>query len=202
MRGGLVSSDLARLMIKCREAWRWRRSWEKFPAGLAIDLGSGGGLPALVLAVLWPASEWLLIDSNGRKAGWLQDAVRRLGVSSRVDVRCERAELTGRSHYRNAAELVTARGFGPPASTAECAAPLLREGGHLLVTDPPGGQGDRWPAEGLAELGLGLDSSEMVITAAGPVSVSRISSFAKCGPRYPRRVGVPLSVPSSKAIPG
>lgn len=110
------------------------------PNGLAVDLGSGGGLPALVLAVLWPASEWLLIDSNGRKAGWLEDAVRGLGISSRVEVRCQRAELTGRGGYRHRAELVTARGFGPPASTAECAAPLLRERGHLLVADPRGGR--------------------------------------------------------------
>ena len=165
------------------------------PDGRAIDLGSGGGLPALVLAVLWPASEWLLIDSNGRKAGWLEDAIRGLGMSSRVEVRCERAEVTGRSGYRHTAELVTARGFGPPASTAECAAPLLREGGHLLVADPPGGQGDRWRPDGLAELGLKLDSSEVVETAAGPVSISRMSSFADCGPRYPRRVGVPFKRP-------
>jgi 16S rRNA (guanine527-N7)-methyltransferase len=160
-----------------------------------MDLGSGGGLPALVLAVLWPTSEWLLIDSNGRKADWLQDAILSLGISSRVDVRCERAELTGRSEYRNTAELVTARGFGPPASTAECGAPLLQQGGHLLVTDPPGGQSDRWPTDGLAELGLELDSSEEVATAVGPVSISRISSIADCGPRYPRRVGVPFKRP-------
>jgi 16S rRNA (guanine527-N7)-methyltransferase len=159
-----------------------------------MDLGSGGGLPALVLAVLWPASEWLLIDSNVRKAGWLEDAIQGLGMSSRVAVRCERAEVTGRSWYRRAAELVTARGFGPPGSTAECAAPLLREGGHLLVADPPGG-GDRWRPDGLAELGLELDSSEVVETAAGPVSISRMSSVADCGPRYPRRVGVPFKRP-------
>jgi len=34
------------------------------PAGLVTDLGSGGGLPALVLALVWPDSRWLLIDSN------------------------------------------------------------------------------------------------------------------------------------------
>ena len=46
--------------------------------GLAVDLGSGGGLPGLVLAVQWPESQWPLIDSNGRRASWLQGAVDEL----------------------------------------------------------------------------------------------------------------------------
>ena len=44
------------------------------PAGLATDLGSGGGLPALVLALVWPDSRWLLIDSNQRRTSWLREA--------------------------------------------------------------------------------------------------------------------------------
>ncbi len=84
------------------------------PEGLAVDIGSGGGLPGLVLAILWPESQWLLIDSNGRRASWLQTAIDELGIGSRAKVRCERAELTGRGPLRQTAELVTARGFGPP----------------------------------------------------------------------------------------
>jgi 16S rRNA (guanine527-N7)-methyltransferase len=165
------------------------------PEGLAVDLGSGGGLPALVLAVLWVNSEWLLIDSNGRRADWLQRAVGELGMSSRVRVRCERAEVTGRGQWRHAAQLVTARGFGPPAATAECAAGLLRIGGWLLVADPPGPREDRWPQDGLAQLGLQLEKSDVVTTDVGPVSMSRIVAASDCGPRYPRRVGVPFKRP-------
>jgi 16S rRNA (guanine527-N7)-methyltransferase len=162
---------------------------------LAIDLGSGGGLPGLVLALLWPDSKWLLIDSNTRRATWLQNAVTELGISSRADVHCERAELTGRSIWRQTAALVTARGFGSPAATAECAAPLLRVGGRLLVADPPERQTERWPGAGLAELGLELEFTEAVGTDVGPVSISGILSTESCGPRYPRRVGIPFKRP-------
>jgi 16S rRNA (guanine527-N7)-methyltransferase len=170
------------------------------PNGPAVDLGTGGGLPGLVLAALWPDSNWLLIDSNVRRASWLQEAVNELGISSRAEIRCERAELTGRERWRQSAELVTARGFGPPAPTAECAAPLLRLGGRLLVSDPPvsdpaAGHGTRWPSDGLAHLGLRLESSAVIATEAGPVSISRILSASDCGPRYPRRVGVPFKRP-------
>ena len=45
-----------------------------------------------------------------------------------------------------------ARGFGPPAVTAECAAPFLAMGGRLLTSEPPDER--PWPSEALAQLGL------------------------------------------------
>jgi 16S rRNA (guanine527-N7)-methyltransferase len=162
------------------------------PRELAVDLGSGGGLPGLVLALYWQSSRWLLIDSNRRRALWLEGATKELSMAERVGVVCERAEETGRSQRRAQAQLVTARSFGPPAATAECAAPLLRKGGRLLVSDPPETQAARWPAPGLAKLGLELEASEVVITAVGPVSVSSLTAVSLCPDLYPRRVGVPF----------
>ena len=56
------------------------------PAGLVTDLGSGGGLPALVLALVWPDSRWLLVDSNQRRTSWLREASSELGAMARVEV--------------------------------------------------------------------------------------------------------------------
>jgi len=165
------------------------------PDGLAVDLGTGGGLPGLVLALAWPDSHWLLIDSNHRRASWLDGATGGLGIATRVEVACERAELLGRGARRQTADLVTARGFGPPGPTAECAAPLLRLRGRLLVADPPQGQVDRWPTTGLDRLGLELDSTAVVTTPAGPISITCIVATSDCGPLYPRRVGVPFKRP-------
>jgi 16S rRNA (guanine527-N7)-methyltransferase len=167
------------------------------PAGLVADLGSGGGLPALVLALVWPTSSWLLIDSNQRRTSWLREASSELGAGERIEVLCERAEVVARGPHRHQAQLVTARSFGPPAATAECAAPLLSLGGCLLVADPPEGpdQPMRWPHEGLSELGLELRHHEVVPTAAGPVSLSKIVAVSECSDRYPRRVGTPFKRP-------
>jgi 16S rRNA (guanine527-N7)-methyltransferase len=167
----------------------------RVPDGLLVDLGSGGGVPALVLALLWPASQWLLVESNQRRATWLQGAVSFLGIENRVDVLCDRAERVARSSWRHQAATVTARGFGPPAPTAECAAPLLRQGGQLLVAEPPGAPPERWPTENLVTLGLALDRSEVVETSAGPVSIRRLIAETECGQQYPRRVGVPFKRP-------
>lgn len=165
------------------------------PPGQAVDLGTGGGLPGLVLALTWPSSNWLLVDSSSRRAGWLLSAVEYLGLAARCQVLCERAETVGRGSHRNGADLVTARSFGPPGPTAECSAPLLRAGGQLLVAEPPGGRAGRWPSAGLGLLGLELRETGTVNTASGPVTLSRLVSVAPCPQEYPRRTGIPFKRP-------
>lgn len=125
------------------------------PACRAIDLGSGGGVPGLVAAMATPSWRWVLLDSMVRRTVVLAEAVERLGLGDRVEVWCERAEETGRSERgRGAFDVVTARSFAAPAVTAECAAPLLRLGGRLVVSEPPGSDGSRWDPAPMADLGF------------------------------------------------
>ncbi|WP_195210417.1 16S rRNA (guanine(527)-N(7))-methyltransferase RsmG [Actinomarinicola tropica] len=122
-------------------------------AGTGVDLGSGGGVPGLVVARALPTWRWILLDAMERRTAFLDQAVHDLGLRH-VEVRRERAELSGRSELRHGVDLVVARSFGPPAVTAECAAPLLRVGGILVVSEPPTSDGARWSADGLRSLGL------------------------------------------------
>ncbi|HSQ60621.1 MAG TPA: RsmG family class I SAM-dependent methyltransferase [Acidobacteriota bacterium] len=57
-----------------------------------LDIGSGGGLPGIPLAIAWPSSRVLLLESRERKAAFLERAVRQLGLGRRVRVLCERLE--------------------------------------------------------------------------------------------------------------
>jgi 16S rRNA (guanine527-N7)-methyltransferase len=157
----------------------------------AVDLGSGGGLPGLVMAVLWPDSHWVLLDASKRRTAFLSEAVSELELSDRVDVLCQRAEEAGRDPgLRGQADLVVARAFGPPAVTAECAAPLLRVDGSMVVAEPPGGASDRWPAGPLSLLGLVPDRAHHT-----PVAFQRMRQVKLCPGRYPRRTGIPAKRP-------
>lgn len=185
------------------------------PPARALDLGSGAGLPGLVLALAWPCSRWYLLDCSQKKAAWLQEAVLALGLQQRCEVVQGRAEVMARSPLRGSCQLVTARGFGPAAATAECAAAFLTTGGALLVAEPPlpptrasaltqasgptqsgeRGHAARWPTAGLAQLGMRLETTTVVGTGAGPVTLSLLSAYEPCPERYPRRVGVPFKRP-------
>jgi predicted O-methyltransferase YrrM len=59
----------------------------------AVDLGSGGGVPGLVLAALaWPATHWTLLDATARRCVFLASAVAELGLADRVTVTRGRGE--------------------------------------------------------------------------------------------------------------
>jgi len=152
-----------------------------------IDLGSGGGVPALVLLELWPSAEAVLVEAARRRSAFLSGALAQLGWEGRARVVEARAEEVGRDpEYRGAVGLVTARSFAAPGVTAECAAPLLRPGGRLVVSEPPAAV-DRWPAAGLQALGM---EAEAELEVAG-FHFRLLRQAAVCPDRYPRRTGVP-----------
>ena len=158
--------------------------------GHLVDLGSGGGVPGLPIALARPDLRITLVDASARRAAFLDAAVRALELESRAEVVLGRAELLGHGALRGTADAVVARSFGPPAATAECAAPLLRPGGILIVSEPPEAQGERWPASPLEELGL-------VPGAAwpGPPRLQVLEQVTACPHRFPRRDGVPAKRP-------
>ncbi len=159
--------------------------------GRALDLGSGGGVPGLVLAVRWPGSQWFLLESRAGRIAFLRTAASRLDVSDRVTVVHDRAESAGRDRaLRASMELVTSRSFGRPAVTAECASPFLAVGGVVLVSEPPDAV-NRWPVEGLAELGLVVGERHV----QPPGTFQTLIQASLCPERYPRRPNVPRRRP-------
>ena len=86
------------------------------------DIGSGAGLPGIPLAVYAPERQVTLIDSNGKKARFLREAVRTLRLAN-VRIEAQRVEAV-----RGGFDTVTARAF---ASLAD----MLRLAGHLIAPD-------------------------------------------------------------------
>ena len=96
-------------------------------AEVLVDLGTGGGVPGLVLAHDRPDSRMILVDGSTKRCEFLEGVVERLGWTGRVEVRCGRAEeIVHDPTLRGLADAVVSRSFGPPAAVAECGAPFLR----------------------------------------------------------------------------
>lgn len=158
----------------------------------ALDLGSGGGLPGLVVFAAVPSCSGVLMDSQARRTAFLARAIERLGWQDRVEVHTGRAEALGREpELRHRFDLVMARSFGAPAVTAECGVPFLEAGGLLVVSEPPPPHDPtRWPADGLA--GLALTQVEPPETEH---AFAVFRAVARCDARYPRRDGMPAKRP-------
>lgn len=93
---------------------------------VACDLGSGAGLPGIVVAVAEPAVRVLLVESRAKRAAFLEFAVRELGLSN-ADVVVGRAEELPRE-----VDACFARAFAPLQVAWSIARGILRPGGRLV----------------------------------------------------------------------
>ncbi len=149
-----------------------------------LDLGSGGGVPGLILAAGWPGCSGVLLDGQLRRTAWLRSAVVRLGFHPRIQVVEGRAERLGHSpEHREQYPIVVARAFGPPGPAAECGAAFVRVGGILSISEPPESDPARWPSESLGHLGLG-PPSRVTREGAGFVILPKSSKLPDTYPRY------------------
>jgi 16S rRNA (guanine527-N7)-methyltransferase len=166
-------------------------SWGPDPQKI-LDLGTGAGVPGLILAEYWPSSEIALLDANQRRAESLRSYLTGWNRQPEVQVVCERAEVAGRSPlFRERFDLVTARSFGPPAVTSECGAPLVSPGGLLVISEPPSDHG-RWSESGLQSLEL-EDRGPFRSEAGFHYRV--LGKLRPLTERFPRRTGVPAKRP-------
>jgi 16S rRNA (guanine527-N7)-methyltransferase len=96
----------------------WPQRW--------LDVGCGGGLPGIVLAVMRPDWSFTLLDSNSKKTGFVQQAVIELGLRN-VEVRCERVEQW---QVQQKFDGIISRAFAEAADFVSLTRHLLVGGGH------------------------------------------------------------------------
>jgi 16S rRNA (guanine527-N7)-methyltransferase len=95
-----------------------------------LDLGTGPGLPGIPLAIIQPASRFVLLDSNGKKIRFVRQAAMELGLTARVEVIQARMES-----YRPREKFATivSRAVAELEALWQASAPLLTTPGRLLI---------------------------------------------------------------------
>lgn len=158
----------------------------KQPHRLA-DVGSGGGVPGIPLAIARPDVQVMLIESTKKKAAFLKSAVEAMGLGN-VVVSEWRAEEVGRSNSRETFDIAVARAVATLDWLVEWCMPLVIKGGGMLAMKGPK-VADELPAAGKAIKLLG--GGEPVVH---PVElpgtehrvIVQIPKVAKSDLRYPR----------------
>lgn len=152
--------------------------------GQILDLGAGGGLPSLVWLHIKGQGSITALDAMTKRTSFLDDIRAKFeSITSRLVVLNGRAEALAHTELRESFDVVVARGFGPPAVTAECAAGFLRSGGYLVVSGRPEDEIDRWNEEGLHELGLRF--IEVKSGSQAHAAIIKKSGFTDS--KYPRK---------------
>jgi 16S rRNA (guanine527-N7)-methyltransferase len=100
------------------------------------DVGSGGGVPGIPLAIVRPDAQVVLIESTRKKAAFLREVVQQLQLQS-VQVDDRRAEAVARDDGRESFDVVVVRAVATLNWLAEWCLPLVRVGGRVLAMKGP-----------------------------------------------------------------
>ena len=158
---------------------------ELIPAsGLLVDLGSGAGLPGIVLAMLLPGVEVVLLEPMARRTIFLQECIEQLSLPN-AQVRRARAEdLVGQVQ----ADVVTARAVATLDRLAVLAAGLARPGG-LVLAMKGAAAGQELEQAGPVLRGLGATRVALVEAGVGqvgqPTTVIRFTTRVAARPKRP-----------------
>jgi len=139
-------------------------------AASVADLGSGAGIPGLVLAMALPAARVSLVESNRRKSSFIGRAIEVSGVHNALVVN-DRAETWAAGKVSQ--DVVTARALAPLNVVAEYAAPLLRVGGTLVV----------WTGKREPEVEASAAQAGKILGLSGPL-VFEVTPFAASEHRH------------------
>ncbi len=157
-----------------------------------IDVGSGGGAPAIPLAIALPHLVFVMVESVGKKAKFLRDTCATLGLEH-VEVLSERVETLGQSKaHREMYDAATARALGALRVAAELVTPLVKVGGSAYFI-----KGQKAPEE-IEDAKKALHMLHtpvvgVVDTPTGKIVV--LDKPRKTPGKYPRRAGEPKREP-------
>jgi 16S rRNA (guanine527-N7)-methyltransferase len=145
-----------------------------------VDVGSGGGLPGIPLAIARPDLRITLVEATQKKAAFLAAVAGALGLAH-VTVRAERAEALAGGELRGAFDVVTARAVGRLTMLVPLTAPLAKPGGLILLVK--GQQAD----EEVAEAGGALSRLGCIHEKTVPTPTGRIVVLRRAAGEPPRR---------------
>lgn len=158
-----------------------------------VDVGSGGGVPAIPLAIVMPDVRFTLVEATGKKVEFLQAAIRDLGLANARVVQ-SRAEELGQQHkeHREKYDAAIARALGHLAVVVELCGPLVRP--HGIVVAVKGAKAPQEVEESHKAFGLiGVRHVETLDTPTGKLVL--LEKTTRTPRTYPRRDGEPSRVP-------
>jgi 16S rRNA (guanine527-N7)-methyltransferase len=158
-----------------------------------VDLGTGGGLPGLVLAIMYPSVHWVLVDSVGKKLAQVERFAHELGLVNVETARGRAEELAHQPRLRAAFDGVVARAVARLPTLVEWCRGFVANGGLVAAVKGPTWEAELEEAQPLlSPLGLGAvhtvelpagDRTVAVVTMraadAAPASVPRAPGVAQ-----------------------
>lgn len=152
------------------------------PGDRWLDLGTGGGLPGLVLAACYPESAWCLLDARAKKIRQVAAFARELGLTN-VDAVHDRAE--DRAETGTQVDGVISRAVGSLPETVVLSRPLVAEGQIVAVRGPRARSEVEELRPWCDDLGLSVSAVTEVDGTMRPTWLVHLRTQGSPPPRFP-----------------
>lgn len=155
-----------------------------------IDVGTGGGVPGMALAIARPGMRVCLLDATAKKVRFLEETAAALGLANVVAVQGRAEEVAHDPAHRQQYDVGTARAVARLATLVELVLPFVRPGGVALF--PKGAAAEEELDVARQAIGfVGGRSPRLVPAADGETRFVVIDKSKPTPERFPRRTGVP-----------
>lgn len=175
-------------------------AFNKIPSALGsfkvMDIGSGGGFPSLPIAILYPESQVVAVDSVGKKVNFLNQAADKIGIQRRfkaLNIRSEELPIEHREKY----DFVTARAVAPLNTLVEYCLPYVKVGGFFVAYKAKTAQDEIREAKTAINTLGGMLAEVIEYTLGDDMerNLIVIEKTAKTSRKFPRSAGMPKKNP-------
>jgi 16S rRNA (guanine527-N7)-methyltransferase len=156
-------------------------------AGAAwMDLGTGGGLPGLVLAATYPSAHWTLVDARHKKIRQVEAFADALGLANVEAVHARAEDLAMDRVYRAAFDGVVSRAAGTLTVTAALARPFVGAGRVVAIRGPRVHDDVAMARVGLEQIGLSVENVERIDGTIRPTWLVRLCGSGRVSADFPK----------------
>lgn len=164
----------------------------------AIDVGTGAGFPGIPLKLVYPRLQLTLLEATGKKVGFLQHMIERLGLQQVTALHGRAEELGHDLAHRESYDLALARAVAEMATVVEYTLPFCKVGGWVIAQKGEAGGAEAWTANRAIQL-LGGELRRVLPVELPGLPEDRslvvLEKVAPTPPTYPRRAGIPAKRP-------
>jgi 16S rRNA (guanine527-N7)-methyltransferase len=171
---------------------------EWFADKKAIDVGTGAGIPGLVMKIALPELHVTLLDSIGKRTNFLIEVANELELTDLQVINGRAEDLAQEFSHREQYDVVVARGVARLAELAELTIPFAKIGGTVILPKSQGVSGEVAEAGGAAEILGAAPALTLEIDKPGqspPDDMVYWMKISSTPEEFPRKVGIPHQSP-------